>query len=55
MDNFVKRENIRHRHCQCMLEQTSNENERRRIIKLLTDEEGRNTIDAPHQPKEKRA
>lgn len=53
MDNFVKRENIRH--YQRMLEQTSNEDERRRIVKLLADEEARNTIDAPHQPEEKRA
>jgi hypothetical protein len=53
MDNFVKRENIRH--YRRMLEQTSNEDERRRILKLLADEEARSTIDAPHQPEEKRA
>jgi len=48
MDKFVKRENIRH--YRKMLEQATDEAERRRLSKLLADEEGRDSLDAPHRP-----
>jgi hypothetical protein len=48
MDQFVKRENIRH--YRRMLEETRDEVERQKILKLLADEEARDSLDAPHRP-----
>jgi hypothetical protein len=46
MDQFVKRENIRH--YRRILEDTKDETERQRILKLLADEVARDSQDAPH-------
>jgi hypothetical protein len=50
MDKFVKRENIRH--YRRLIEQTTDESERRRLEKLLTDEEARECLEAPHRPEQ---
>ena len=51
MDRFVKQENIRH--YRRMLENTKDDAERQRIVKLLADEEARDSLDAPHRPADK--
>ena len=51
MDKFVKAENLRH--YRRLLEQTTDENERRRLMKLLADEEARDTLQAPHEREQK--
>ena len=51
MDKFVKAENIRH--YRRLLEQTTDESERRRLRKLLAEEEARDTLEAPHEREQK--
>jgi hypothetical protein len=51
MDKFVKAENLRH--YRRLLEQTTDEGERRRLMKLLADEKARDTLRPPHDEEQK--
>ena len=51
MDKYVKAENLRH--YRRLLEQTTDENARRRHMKLLADEAARDTLQAPHEREQK--
>ena len=53
MDKFVKQETIRH--YKRLLERATDEAERLHLLRLLADEEVRDSLDPPHTPEKKRA
>jgi hypothetical protein len=52
MDQFVKRENIRH--YRRLIDEATNDTERQRLRKLLADEEARLSLEAPHKEEQRR-